>query len=224
MVQMPGALRITQSKESKGYEMDIWPVVHAERKALVTDLGGLDANQWLVTSLATDWTVRDVVAHMTATAKITPGGFFPKLASSGFSFSKLQAKDIAAESGSSTADTLANFEAIVTSTKRPPGPAATMLGETIVHSQDIRGALGLQHDYPMTALVQMADFYKGSNLILGTKRRIAGLTLKATDTEWSHGTGPEVTGPMLALLMAMTGRKVTDQLTGDGVETLRSRP
>ena len=49
------------------------------------------------------------------------------------------------------------------------------------------------------------------------------LTLKATDTEWSYGTGPEVSGPMLALLMAMTGRKVTDQLTGEGVETLRSR-
>jgi uncharacterized protein (TIGR03083 family) len=204
--------------------MDIWPVVHAERKAFVTDLSGLDANEWSTTSLATDWTVRDVVAHMTATAKITPAGFFPKLASSGFSFSKMQAKDIAAASGGSAADTLANFDAIVSSTGRPPGPPATMLGETIVHSQDVRGALGIQHDYPMPALVQVADFYKGSNLLIGTKKRIAGLTLKATDTEWSHGTGPEVTGPMLALVMAMTGRKVTDQLTGDGVETLRSRP
>jgi uncharacterized protein (TIGR03083 family) len=204
--------------------MDIWPVVHAERKALVTDLSGLDANQWSTTSMAADWTVRDVVAHMTATAKITPAGFFPKLASNGFSFSKMQAKDIASASGGSAADTLANFEAIVSSTGRPPGPPATMLGETIVHSQDVRGALGIQHGYPMAALVQVADFYKGSNLLIGTKKRIAGLTLKATDTEWSHGTGPEVTGPMLTLVMAMTGRKVTDQLTGDGVETLRSRP
>src|SRR5215469_8678082 len=203
--------------------MDIWPVVHAERKALVTDLSGLDAQQWATTSLSTDWTVRDVVAHMTATAKVTPAGFLPKLASNGFSFSKMQAKDIAAESGASTAQTLANFEAIVTSTKRPPGPPATMLGETIVHAQDIRGPLGLTREYPMAAVVQVADFYKGSNLLIGTKKRIAGLTLKATDTEWSHGSGPEITGPMLALLMAMTGRKVTDQIAGDGVETLRSR-
>jgi uncharacterized protein (TIGR03083 family) len=203
--------------------MDIWPVVQAERKALVTELSGLDANQWSTTSLCTDWTVRDVVAHMTATAKITPAGFFPKLASNGFSFSKMQAKDIAAETGGSTGDTLANFESIVTSTKRPPGPPDTMLGETIVHSQDIRGALGLQHEYPMAAVVEVADFFKKSNLLIGTKKRITGLTLKATDTEWSYGTGPEVSGPMLALLMAMTGRKVTDQLTGEGVETLRSR-
>jgi uncharacterized protein (TIGR03083 family) len=204
--------------------MDIWPVVQAERKSLVADLSALDANQWSTTSLCTEWTVRDVVAHMTATAKITPAGFFPKLAASGFSFGKMQAKDIAAESGDSTADTLARFESIVTSTKRPPGPPDTMLGETIVHSQDIRGALGLQHQYPMAAVVEVADFFKGSNLLIGTKRRIAGLTLRATDTVWSHGSGPEVTGTVLALLMAMTGRKVTDQLSGDGVETLRSRP
>ena len=46
----------------------------------------------------------------------------------------------------------------------------------------------------------------------------------ATDAEWSHGTGPEVSGPILSLVMAMTGRKAPlDDLTGDGVATLRSR-
>ena len=70
----------------------------------------------------------------------------------------------------------------------------------------------------------MADFYRGSNLLIGSKRRIAGLTLRATDAEWTHGTGPEVSGPILSLVMAMTGRKVADDdLTGEGVATLRSR-
>jgi hypothetical protein len=45
-----------------------------------------------------------------------------------------------------------------------------------------------------------------------------------TDAEWSHGTGPEVSGPILALVMAMTGRKAAlDDLSGEGVSTLRSR-
>ena len=52
-----------------------------------------------------------------------------------------------------------------------------------------------------------------------------GLRLNASDTEWSHGSGPEVSGPMLSLLMAMTGRKpVLQDLAGDGVATLRERP
>jgi hypothetical protein len=72
--------------------------------------------------------------------------------------------------------------------------------------------------------VAVADFYKGSNLLIGSKSRIAGLTLRATDADWSHGTGPGVEGPILSLVMAMTGRTAADDdLAGDGVATLRSR-
>ena len=70
----------------------------------------------------------------------------------------------------------------------------------------------------------VADFYKGSNLLIGSKNRIAGLTLRATDADWTHGAGPEVSGPVLSLVMAMTGRKAAiDDLAGEGVATLRSR-
>jgi uncharacterized protein (TIGR03083 family) len=205
--------------------VDIWPTIDTERKALAEDLAGLTDSQWSAGSWCDNWTVRDVVAHMTATAKITPPSFFVKLAGCGFSFTRLQAKNIEAERGSSPADTLARFQAILGSRKAPPGPSDTMLGEVIVHSQDVRGALGIPHEYPMEALIQVAEFYQGSNLIIGTKRRIEGLSLRATDTTWSHGSGPEVAGPMLSLVMAMTGRKApAGDLTGDGVATLRSRP
>jgi uncharacterized protein (TIGR03083 family) len=204
--------------------MEIWPVIHAERKALASDLGSLEEAQWSTPSLCTEWSVRDVLAHMTATAKLSSPAFFVKLAGSGFSLTTLQGKDIAAEKGASSADTLAGFEAIVTSTGHPPGPDDTMLGETIVHAEDIRRPLGLRHAYPTQALVQVASFYKGSNLIIGTKRRISGLRLRATDADWSTGTGPEVSGPILALLLAMTGRKLSaGELSGQGVETLAAR-
>lgn len=203
---------------------DTWPVIHTERKALASDLTGLSLERWSHPSMCTGWTVRDVLAHMTATAKITPASFFPKLIGNGFSFDRMQSKDIAKEKGASPEETLAGFESVLTSKKRPPGPPATMLGETIIHSEDIRRSLGIEHEYPMDAVVEVADFYKGSNLILGTKKRVTGLQLHATDATWSHGSGPEVSGPMLSLLMAMTGRKqALDDLSGEGVATLRSR-
>ncbi len=203
---------------------DIWPAIHAERKALGIDLQGLTGEQWASASLCDQWTVRDVTAHMTATAKITPPAFFAKLAASGFSLSRLQEKDIGVEKGTSPADTLARFEAIVTSSKHPPGPADTWLGETIIHAEDIRRPLGIAHDYPAGAVLRVADFFKGSNLIIGAKRRIEGVRLRATDAGWSHGTGPEASGPLLALVMAMTGRKAAlSDLSGDGVATLRDR-
>jgi hypothetical protein len=61
-------------------------------------------------------------------------------------------------------------------------------------------------------------------VLIGSKNRVAGLTLRASDADWSHGTGPEVSGPILSLVMAMTGRKAAiDDLSGEGVATLRSR-
>jgi uncharacterized protein (TIGR03083 family) len=59
-----------------------WPVIHAEREALVADLASLSDEQWATPSLCADWTVRDVLAHMTATAKMTPGRFIGKFVGS----------------------------------------------------------------------------------------------------------------------------------------------
>lgn len=203
---------------------DIWPMVHSERAALAADLQGLTDEQWQAQSLCAGWSVQSVVAHMTSTAKKTAGSFFTSLIGSGFSFDRMVAKDIAAETAGGTAATLAGFRAVVNATTHPPGPTESWLGETVIHAEDIRRALGMSHHYPIEALTTVADFYKGSNLIIGTKRRIAGVSLRATDTDWSHGSGPEVRGGMLALLMAMTGRTAAlVDLSGDGVAVLQGR-
>src|SRR5579862_7870121 len=203
---------------------DVWPTVRAERKALAADLDGLDDASWGTTSMCTDWTVRDVVAHLTATSKISTATFFPRLLASGFSLKRLQEKDIASERGGSPADTLARFKAQVDSTGRPPGPIDTMLGEVIVHSADIRRPLAIAHEYPPDAVVEAANFYRNSNLVIGGKRRVAGLTLQATDTDWTAGSGPVLSGPVLSLLLAIAGRTpALDDLSGDGLATLRSR-
>jgi hypothetical protein len=50
------------------------------------------------------------------------------------------------------------------------------------------------------------------------------LRLVATDVDWSHGEGPEVSGPAVSLLLVMTGRAAgADGLDGAGVDTLRAR-
>jgi uncharacterized protein (TIGR03083 family) len=204
---------------------NIWPTVQSERAALAQDLGSLSNDQWSATSLCSEWTVRDTLAHMTATAKISGAAFFPKLIASGFRLTAMQAKDIATERGASPDETLSRFSSVVDSVKHPPGPNDTWLGEVIIHAEDIRRPLGIPHDYPTEATVRVADFYKGSNLVVGAKKRIAGLQLRATDADWTHGSGPEVSGPILSLVLAMTGRhKAMSELAGDGVSTLMGRP
>lgn len=162
---------------------EYWPTIRDERAALAADLQGLSDDRWRTTTLCSNWSVADLLAHITATARITPASFFAKLLASGLSFERMQAKDIAREAAGGPAATLARFDSVISSKKHPPGPPQTMLGETIVHAEDIRRSLGIPHAYPMEAVVTVADFYKGFNLVLGTKRRIAGLRLEATDTE-----------------------------------------
>ena len=201
-----------------------WPLIHAEREALIADLGTLTDEQWATPSLCADWTVRDVLGHMIATAKMTPPAFFVALAGAGFRFNAMNDKNIARETTPDPSDGLAEFRRHVKDTTHPPGPVDAMLGEAVIHSTDIRRPLGMSREYPEEALTRVGDFFKGSNLLIGAKRRIDGVALRATDTGWSTGSGPEVTGPHLSLILAMTGRSAAlADLSGEGVDTLKSR-
>jgi uncharacterized protein (TIGR03083 family) len=201
-----------------------WPVIHAERDALAADLDGLDQTGWDTQSMCTQWTVRDALGHMTATAKMTPPQFFLAMIKSGFSFQKMTATEIQRETAGTPADGLAAFRGASNLSSHPPGPVDSWLGETIIHAEDIRRPLGIAHEYPTAAVVRVADFYQKSNLIVGAKNRIAGLRLRATDANWSTGAGLEVGGPILSLVLAMTGRApALADLSGDGVSQLRAR-
>ncbi len=203
---------------------DIWPVVRAERKALAADLGGLSDAQWQTRSQCDAWSVRDVLAHMVATSRMSGAAFLPKLAGAGFNFERLQSKGIEQNRGTTPADLLSTFVDRIDSTGRPPGPSMTMLGEVIIHSDDIRRPLGIAHEYPTDVVARLAEFFSNSSPIIHGKQRVAGLHLRATDTEWEHGSGPIVEGPILPLLLAITGRQsALAALSGDGIETLRSR-
>ena len=201
-----------------------WPLIHEEREALLADVEQLSQEQWSTPSLCAGWTVHDVLGHMTSAAMMTPPRFFGHFARSGFRFDEMNARDAAEQTRGTPADTVARFRSQRTATTHPPGPAEAMLGEAVVHAEDIRRPLGIVRKYPDEALIRAADFYKGSNLLIGAKNRINGLTLRATDTDWSTGQGPEVSGPMLALVMAATGRRAAlADLSGDGLATLAAR-
>jgi uncharacterized protein (TIGR03083 family) len=203
---------------------DIWPVVHAERRALADDLAGLTPEQWRTPSLSEGRTVQQTLAHMTATARMTPPRFLLRMAAAGFRFDRMTDAEVAAMSAGGPAATLERFRAVERSTSGPPGPATSWLGETLVHAEDIRRPLALAHAYPLDAVTRVIDFYAGSNLLIGGKRRVAGLTLQAPGTGWSRGSGPVVEGPAMALLMATAGRRAAlEDLAGPGLETLRAR-
>jgi len=206
---------------------DVWSTVAAERGALATDLADLTSAEWDMPSLCTGWTVRDIVAHLSATASLNPATFVLGMAKAGFNFDKFANGQIAKHRGADPVATLTEFRGLQNSTSAPPGPKTSWLGEVVIHGADVRRPLGIPHTYAVGAVPQVIDFYKGSNMLSGAKNRIAGLALYANDHDWQHGRddpSARVEGPLLSLLLAMTGRTVAcNDLTGPGVSTLRSR-
>jgi uncharacterized protein (TIGR03083 family) len=205
-------------------KIDPWNVIHVERAALADDLAGLSPEQWSTPSLCPNWTVLQLLGHLVSSARLTPPSFFAGLAASRFHFHEMTAKNADAESAGGPQATLAEFRLLATATSKPPGPILAMVGENVVHGEDIRRPLGIGRVYPNDALTATADFYRRSNLLIGGKARTAGLTLRATDADWTVGSGPEVTGPMLALTLAVAGRSAgLEGLSGEGMATLSSR-
>jgi uncharacterized protein (TIGR03083 family) len=201
-----------------------WNTIHAERQALAADLEGLSEQQWATPSLCTDWTVQRALGHMVSTAKMSPPRFVAKFAAAGFRFHVMNGAGALAESSGSPARTLQEFRAVAGNSAAPPGPGDTVLGEVLVHAEDIRRPLGLTHVYPTEAVHRATSFYAGSNAIIGGKRRVAGLTLKDTDADWSVGSGPVVEGPAVSLLLATAGRTAAlGDLDGPGLAELRAR-
>jgi uncharacterized protein (TIGR03083 family) len=203
---------------------ETWKYIHGERAQMVETLTALSGDQWATPSLCEGWTVQEATGHILAAAEQTPVNFYKELISAGFKFDVFTDRAAKRLGAIEPAELIPRIQARTTTTNHPPAPVMAMLGEIIVHGEDIRRPLGLQHRVPEAALVALADSYKKSNILLGAKRRIAGLKLNATDSDWVWGDGPEVSGPLLSLIMAMTGRRGADSdLTGEGLTTLAGR-
>ena len=202
----------------------LWALVHAERAALAKDLDGLGAEQWRHDTLCGDWDVEQVVAHLTAAASLNQWRWLRSMLGARFRPDVHNQKRLAEHRGSTPAETLDRFRAVIDSTTAPSSHTPAYLGEVVVHAQDIRQPLGLAREPSVEALTPVAGFFAGRNFAVPSRTRAAGLQLRADDGPFAAGTGPLITGSTLALVMSMAGRvPYLAELDGPGVPTLRSR-
>ncbi|MFE8937971.1 maleylpyruvate isomerase family mycothiol-dependent enzyme [Streptomyces sp. NPDC007872] len=200
----------------------VWAMVHAERAALIDDLAVLGDAQWRTASLCEGWTVHDVAAHLVDNARTTRLGFLKDLARAGFDFDRHNAAGVERGRGTTPEETLRRLERAASRTSGPPGPLDSRLVEEIVHGEDIRGPLGLARAYPHEAVVRALRLQARTPAAFGGARELlTGVRLTATDTGFTAGTGPAVTGPALRLLLAVSGRRTAlADLTGPGLRAL----
>ena len=189
--------------------MEIWGAERDEMLDLAEQLVVLDDKQWSSPSLCSEWRIRDVLAHLTAGAEgaFGVGWIFKSMLRHGFNYNRWVAADGKERGQQDPAIVLEALRNAAANRKAQPGTRPVRgLMHVLIHGQDMCRPLGIRRDLPEAHLIPVADFVKDDVHIFGAKKRIAGLRLTAVDMDWSHGDGPEVTGPAEALVMMMAGR------------------
>jgi uncharacterized protein (TIGR03083 family) len=205
----------------------VWQVIDAQRRGVADLLDGLSEQEWSQPSLCAGWTVRDVAAHLTL-QEVGLGGALKMLLS--WRGSLDQTIQQVARRRAAALPT----ERIIAEIRGTAGSRRHSLGVTyletltdiLVHGQDIAIPLGRRHDMPPQAAAVAADRVLSMRWPppLPSARKVAGFRLTATDTPWSVGEGPEVRGPMAAILLVCAGRLAAlPELSGDGAAALAAR-
>lgn len=188
-------------------------------------LDGLDDEQLATPSLCTGWDVKMVGAHLVSTLADPLRRFILLTARRG---SVNRAVDELAQrrARAPVAEITAALRQLASRRMSPPGAGPLdPLADVLIHSGDIRIALGLPFEPERERAAMALDFATGPWRFAFVPRRVLhGLCLRETDTDRTWGAGAEVRGPVAALLMAAAGRDaLLELLDGPGVPQLRDR-
>jgi uncharacterized protein (TIGR03083 family) len=202
----------------------LWSAVSSERLGLADTLTSLTPEQWTTQSLCSEWTVRDVAAHlaMTPTAPTLATILVGILRSRGdiWAFGRDIARDYAKRP---TEAIIAELRRTASSHHLPPltNPDNALL-DIVVHGQDITRPLHIDRPIPTEAGLAAFDRAWSMGWPFHARRRMRGYGLIATDADLRVGSGTPVEGRLGDLLLLITGRRAAalPGLTGPGVTQL----
>ena len=205
---------------------DAWRAIDHQRHQLVDLLQDLSSQEWQHPSLCQGWTVRQVAAHVAlqnTTWAMMPRGVLECIRRGGMNggihavacrHALLPTDRIIAE----IRDRIGVWKPLPTLSHRESAI------DYLVHAQDIAIPLGRQADMHTDLAALAAARVWASGRMFHARKKLAGYRLVATDTDWTAGHGQDVTGPIGALLLLLTGRPAAlAHLSGPGTVTLQSR-
>ena len=202
-----------------------WQVIAEQRLGLADLLERLTDAEWETPSLCAGWRVRDVAAHVAMAPQVP--GIGSMIADGGARARPVPPaqprRGRAPRRDRSTARLVAELRAHAASRRLPVVTNyRNILFDVLVHAQDVAIPLGREVPMPRDAAVAGAARVWAMGWPFWARRRLRGVRLVATDADWSAGAGPEVTGPIGALLLLLTGRCATAaaRLTGPGVRLI----
>jgi uncharacterized protein (TIGR03083 family) len=194
-------------------------MIAAQRAELAEVLAALPESGWDEPSLCAGWRVREVVAHITMPFRYGRGRFALELAKSRGRFNEM-ADRLARRDAlvMSSADLAAAVRSNIGHPWKPPGGGYTgALSHDLIHGLDITVPLGLAvPPVPEERLrpVLPASLDDRSVKFFGVD--LDGIELRASDMDWSLGSGVPLEGAAADLLLVLSGRRLpAGRLTGE---------
>jgi uncharacterized protein (TIGR03083 family) len=190
--------------------MDIKEMIAAQRADLATMLGDLPEEAWDSPTLCERWRVREVVAHMTMPFRYGMEEYMAELGASDGDFTamsdRVAARDAAALSPAELTETI---RVNVRHPWEPPGGGLTAaLSHDMIHGLDISVPLGLGFTVPEERLRVILPSSSGEMSVKFFGVDLDGIELRATDMDWTFGSGDPLTGTGQDLLLVICGRKL----------------
>jgi len=188
-------------------ETELQSAVANEFLALADLLDPLPAAGWDTPSLCAGWRVREVVAHMTMPARYSGEQFAVELRNCGGDFTRWS-NVVAARDGALATDALvANLRDEMLHNWTPPGGGyAGALNHVVIHSLDITVPLGASRRSTDEDLRAVLDGLTSGGAHAHFGFDLDGICLRATDMDWSFGSGTPISGAAEDLALFVCGR------------------
>jgi uncharacterized protein (TIGR03083 family) len=192
--------------------------IAAERRELAAMLDGLSAGQWGAPSLCDGWAIRHVVAHLTMPFRYSKARFMLELVKAGGRFSALSDSVAHRDAKLPAAQLITAVRDNAEHPWKPPGGGYEgALTHDVIHSLDIACALGIDLHIPTEPMRAVLDTVSGPKPRRFFGVDVDGTELRATDLDWSFGSGPPLLGRAQDLALLLTGRHVPEgALSGEG--------
>jgi uncharacterized protein (TIGR03083 family) len=190
-------------------EAQVRAEIAAERRTLADVLAALPAERWDEPTLCEGWRVRETVAHITMAFRYSVPRFVLGMIKARGRFNRMADQAARADADALTAEQLvASLRAGVDHPWKPPGGGYVgALSHDLIHGLDITVGLDLDRRPPPERVgLVLGSLKPGQLKFFGVD--LSGVELRATDLDWSYGTGDPVSGRAQDLLLAACGRRL----------------
>jgi uncharacterized protein (TIGR03083 family) len=183
--------------------------IAGERRELAALLAALPGADWDKPSLCAGWRVREVVAHMTMPFRYSTLRFATALARARLDFAKMADRCARRDAAAPPAELVAALRDNERYPWKPPGAGLEgALTHDVIHGLDITTALGTGRRVPQDRLRQVLATVTGSESRKHFGVDLTGIELRATDLDWSFGTGAPLAGEAQDLALVLCGRQL----------------